>query len=36
MTSFNEHPTLYILLWTAVGISLVGLVCYWIWNYLNS
>jgi hypothetical protein len=36
MTSFNEHPTLYILLWAAAGIGLVGLVCYWIWNSLNS
>src|SRR4029077_1599104 len=36
MTSFNEHPTLYILLWAAAGIGFVGLVCYWIWNWLNS
>jgi hypothetical protein len=33
---FNERPILYILLWTMVGIGLVGLVCYWIWNSLNS
>ena len=36
MTGFNEHPTLYILLWSAVGIGFVGLICYWIWNWLNS
>jgi hypothetical protein len=33
---FNEHPTLYILLWVAAGIGFVGLICYWIWNWLNS
>ena len=36
MTSFNDHPTLYILLWAAAGIGFVGLICYWIWNWLNS
>jgi hypothetical protein len=36
MTSFNEHPTFYILLWAAVGICFVGLICYWIWGWLNS
>jgi hypothetical protein len=36
MTGFNDHPTLYILLWVAVGIGFVGLICYWIWNWLTS
>jgi hypothetical protein len=36
MTSFNDHPTLYILLWAVAGIGFVGLICYWIWNWLNS
>jgi hypothetical protein len=36
MTSFNERPILYILIWAAAGIGLVGLACYWIWNWLNN
>jgi hypothetical protein len=36
MTSFNDHPILYILLWAVAGIGFVGLICCWIWNWLNS
>jgi hypothetical protein len=34
--AFNERPILYILLWAVAGIGFVGLVCYWIWAWLNS
>jgi len=33
---FNDHPILYILLWTAAGIGFVLLVYHWIWQWLNS
>jgi hypothetical protein len=36
MTYFNDRPILHILLWSAAGIGLVGLACYWIWSWLNS
>jgi hypothetical protein len=36
MTGFNQHSILYILFWVVLGTGFVGLICYWIWQWLNS
>jgi hypothetical protein len=36
MTYFNERPIFYILLWVAAGLGFLGLICYWVWSWLNS